>query len=102
MTSSEIIEKVQMLKTLFPRLWAKPGSQFSPDHRKAIWVSAESSDFSVAFEGIGIIEVPMFDHYNDQYDMGVHPTVLEALNALNLWAEWYDSGTVMLYSKDVL
>lgn len=82
----------QLLRELTKRYstaWFKKGEEFSSNHQNSIWTSGE--------EGINSEGYPLFDYYNDNYIMGVHPEVEAFLNRHGYFAEFLDAGTVFIY-----
>jgi hypothetical protein len=90
----------QSLTHLIPKLQkAFPYGKFKPSEdwdgsEGNIWASGEDSWMDKERY------IPMFDYYTqdyDNYEFGVHNDVVEFLNKYDAFAEWYDSGTIMIY-----
>jgi hypothetical protein len=79
--------KIKKLQKLFPEVWMKDGAEFSNSHKNTIWTG----------EGSYIDGYSAFSYYDYSNTMGIHPKLEKALNKLDLWAEFYDPGTVFLY-----
>lgn len=72
----------------WPNLWFKDGADFDHLHASAIW----TGEGSFTKDG-----VPVFDYYNESYDLGVLPEFRDWLKEGGWYAEAYDAGTWMLY-----
>jgi hypothetical protein len=87
-------KKMKLLSVLFPQMWFKDGGEFRNDGSNSIWTGEGS--FIQDEHGR---EQYAFDHYGYHDTMGVNPILNKALNNLNLYAEFYDAGTVFIYPQ---
>ena len=81
--------KMVKLAKQFPDVWFKDGGDFSTNHNNTIWTG----------EGSDIDGQSAFCSYGYHNTMGVHPMMQEALDKYDLWAEFYDGGTVFIYER---
>lgn len=81
--------KMEKLAEQFPDVWLKDGGEFSSMYTDNIWTG----------EGSLICDESAFCYYGHMDTMGVHPLMVKALEKLDLWAEFYDGGTVFIYAR---
>jgi hypothetical protein len=85
--------KMEKLQTMFPEVWFKDGGEFDNTSADKLWSG----------EGSYIDGIPAFDYWERPSglytDFGIHKKLDAALDKLNLYAEFYDGGTVMIYPK---
>lgn len=82
-------KKMQSLTKQFPNVWFKYGEEFAQGYEQSIWTG----------EGSYVGEESAFCMYSYGETLGVHPKFNKALDKLDLYAEFYDGGTVFLYNK---
>ena len=58
-----------------------------------IWLSAEHAD--EASDGMDLFDIYAGDQ--EPYEMGVHKELLDLIGSYGFFAEFYDSGTIMLW-----
>jgi hypothetical protein len=87
-----IERKLNKLEAMFPNAWFKPGEYFSSGFENAIWTG----------EGSDINGVCMFNYYGYQNEdmIGVHPKMAATLKKMNMYADWYDAGTVFIWPNE--
>lgn len=91
-----------ILAEKFPKMWMKTTEEFN-GHTGGIWTGEGSSvDENLIDEETNDVEtfdVPIFnfDADNTIYEMGVHKSLVAVLDEHGWFAEWYDSGTIMIY-----
>lgn len=83
-------EKMAILEKQFPKAWFKDGSEFNTGYEHTIWTGEGSEVYDPEYE----FDVSIF-----KWDYSVHPLFQKALDELDLWAQYYDAGTVFIYSK---
>jgi len=83
--------KMEKLQTMFPEMWFKDGGEFDNTSADRLWSG----------EGSYIDGIPAFCYWTPDglYNLGVHKKFEAALDKLNLYAEFYDGGTVMIYPR---
>jgi hypothetical protein len=77
---------IQSLERQFPGLWLRPGHDFGPAYLGTIWTG----------EGSHVDHKPAFNYYGHTRTHGVHPDLARALDRLDLYADFYDAGTVFI------
>jgi hypothetical protein len=79
---------VESLVKRFPKVWAKPGSDF---RQGAIVWSGEGSEMPNG--------LPAFDYYSESslYEFGVHKKLVEWAAKRGMYWECYDPGTFLAY-----
>ena len=86
--NSKLKRKADQITKRFPSVWLKDGEDFNGS-KGALW-SGEGSEIDGNYA---------FDYYGFRDTMGVHPELFEYLNKIGLHSEWYDSGTVLIYTN---
>jgi hypothetical protein len=87
---ADMSKKMGKLQAMFPEMWFKDGGEFRDNDANSIWTG----------EGSYIDGNSAFSSYGYSETMGVHPKLDKALSKLDLWAEFYDAGTVFIYPND--
>lgn len=88
-----------MIKTLeikYPKMKVRTSEQFdgSPN---GIWVSGENGD--IAKDGFALFNYYAEDYKEVRYVFGIHKEIREILDAGGWYCEWYDAGTILIYSE---
>lgn len=89
-----------ILAEKFPKMWMKESEQFD-GRGGGIWTGEGSFVLEkfVMDDKHEEFEEPIFEYDADNsiYEMGVHKSLVKVLDEHGWFAEWYDSGTVMIY-----
>jgi hypothetical protein len=80
--------KVKRIQKAFPHVWLKDGEDFNGS-KGTLW-SGEGAEIEGNYA---------FDYYGYRDSMGVHPDLEALLSKMGMHAEWYDAGTVLIYSN---
>lgn len=87
--------KMALLESKFPKAWFKDGGEFSSGYENAIWTGEGSEMYDEEYE----FDVPLFNYYGYQDTLGINPKFNAILDSLDLWAEFYDGGTVFIFER---
>lgn len=91
--STERYELMSILTKKFPKMWMKESEEFGAP-RNGIWTGEGSYDNDGC---------EMFNYYANPtstlYDMGINKELVDILDEHGWFAEWYDSGTVLIYKQ---
>jgi len=73
----------------YPGIWLKDSEYFNGSI-SALWTG----------EGAYMPnEDEAFNHYRNDFEMGIHPELYAYLNARGWHCEWYDGGTILIYKN---
>lgn len=85
---------MDILKAKYPRMFLRTTEEFNGGGN-GIWTSGE--DDLEAKDGYTLFNYYSQDYKEVRYQLGVHKEIRDLLTQHGWWAEWYDSGTVMLW-----
>ena len=85
--------KMAKLQKMFPQVWMKDGADFDASYKNTIWTGEGSS---VMDNGVEMYAFNYDIYFNTD---GEHPAIRKALDALGLYAQFYDGGTVFIYEQ---
>jgi hypothetical protein len=83
------------LKEKYPKLKVRTTEEFDGG-KGGLWVSGE--DGIEAKDGFSLFDYYAEDYKEVRYIFGVHKEIGDYLEANGWYAEWYDAGTIMIYS----
>lgn len=82
MLTKQMTQFIAAANKAFPKLFMRDGAEFDGSTSPKIWTSGETGVFEYNYD--------CDDHYVD-------PAMQVLLDKYNLYFEWYDPGTVMIY-----
>lgn len=88
---------MKKLATVFPKMWMRPGEEFSINYKGTIWTGEGSYDN----EGSSLFDRYVYneDPHEVLYTMGIRNTLRTILDEAGWYCEWYDAGTVFIFPK---
>jgi hypothetical protein len=82
---------MELLEAKYPQMFLRTTEEFDGG-KGGIWTSGE--DGLTAEDGFALFN---YDSEGKHYELGVHTEIYEFLEGHGWYAEWYDSGTIMLW-----